>query len=156
MAVALTAVVKDQGDQDIVWETERNVKSAALQASKAGSITISLYSNSRVLRVQSCKPRLRRRGPRMRLLEAAAGAVALEALVKALHVRFSHPECVSHSDLTVMSAARQASFAETGHTMRLLEAAAAAVALTEPVLLVGEAGTGKTALMQHLAQKVTS
>lgn len=53
-----------------------------------------------------------------------------------------------------MRAALQATFAETGHTMRLLEAAAAAVALTEPLLLVGEAGTGKTALVQHLAQKV--
>ncbi len=38
--------------------------------------------------------------------------------------------------------------------MRLMEAAAAAVALVEPLLLVGEAGTGKTALLQHLARKV--
>lgn len=48
----------------------------------------------------------------------------------------------------------QAAFAETAHATRLLEAAAAAVALAEPLLLVGEAGTGKTALLQHLAGKV--
>lgn len=38
--------------------------------------------------------------------------------------------------------------------MRLLEAAAAAVAQSEPLLLVGETGTGKTALVQHLATQV--
>lgn len=45
-------------------------------------------------------------------------------------------------------------FAETGHAMRLLEAAAAAVAQSEPLLLAGETGTGKTALVQHLATQV--
>ena len=38
--------------------------------------------------------------------------------------------------------------------MRILERVAAAVQMTEPVLLVGETGTGKTALVQQLA-KVT-
>lgn len=45
-------------------------------------------------------------------------------------------------------------FAETGHAMRLLEGVAAAVARAEPVLLVGETGTGKTAIVQHLAEQV--
>lgn len=38
--------------------------------------------------------------------------------------------------------------------MRLLEGVAAAVARAEPVLLVGETGTGKTAIVQHLAEQV--
>ena len=37
-------------------------------------------------------------------------------------------------------------WAKTGHAMRILERVAAAVQMTEPVLLVGETGTGKTAL----------
>ena len=45
-------------------------------------------------------------------------------------------------------------FAETGHAMRLLQTLAAAVAQAEPALLVGETGTGKTALVQHLAARV--
>lgn len=45
-------------------------------------------------------------------------------------------------------------FAETGHALRLLEGVAAAVARAEPVLLVGETGTGKTAIVQHLAEQV--
>jgi midasin len=38
--------------------------------------------------------------------------------------------------------------------VRLLEGVAAAVARSEPVLLVGETGTGKTAIVQHLAEQV--
>ncbi|CAO3588237.1 unnamed protein product [Absidia cylindrospora] len=42
-------------------------------------------------------------------------------------------------------------FATTGHALRLLEKIAVSVHLTEPVLLVGETGTGKTTVVQHLA-----
>ena len=49
---------------------------------------------------------------------------------------------------------RGAKWSRTGHATRLLERAAAAVQLTEPVLLVGETGTGKTALIQELARLV--
>ena len=45
-------------------------------------------------------------------------------------------------------------WARTRHAMRLLERVAAAVAVTEPVLLVCETGTGKTALVQQLARVV--
>lgn len=38
--------------------------------------------------------------------------------------------------------------------MRLVEALAAAVSQNEAVLLVGETGTGKTSMVQHLADKV--
>lgn len=42
-------------------------------------------------------------------------------------------------------------FVATRHTLRLLERVGIATQLSEPVLLVGETGTGKTALVQHLA-----
>jgi len=42
-------------------------------------------------------------------------------------------------------------FATTNHAARLLEQLGAAIRLTEPVLLVGETGTGKTAVVQQLA-----
>lgn len=46
------------------------------------------------------------------------------------------------------------SFAETGHAMRLLEGVAVALHQQEPALLVGETGTGKTTLVQRLADQV--
>ncbi|GAO48771.1 midasin [Saitoella complicata NRRL Y-17804] len=42
-------------------------------------------------------------------------------------------------------------FATTGHALRLLEQLGVAVTLSEPVLLVGETGTGKTTIVQQLA-----
>ena len=54
------------------------------------------------------------------------------------------------------TASRAGSFAHTGHAARLLESVGVAVAAAEPLLLVGEAGTGKTALLQHLAAQVRS
>ena len=42
-------------------------------------------------------------------------------------------------------------FAPTGVCLRLLERIAVCVQLSEPVLLVGETGAGKTANIQHLA-----
>lgn len=52
------------------------------------------------------------------------------------------------------AAAKPRAFAHTGHAARLLESVATGVAAAEPLLLVGEAGTGKTALVQHLAEQV--
>ena len=48
------------------------------------------------------------------------------------------------------------SFARTGHAMRAMEAVATAAAQREPVLLVGETGTGKTTLVQQIAQQARS
>ena len=45
----------------------------------------------------------------------------------------------------------RSSWSNTGHAMRILERVASAVQCVEPVLLVGETGTGKTALVQRLA-----
>ncbi|KAG9286447.1 hypothetical protein G9A89_014613, partial [Geosiphon pyriformis] len=43
-------------------------------------------------------------------------------------------------------------FANTSHALRLLEKLAVCVHLAEPVLLVGETGTGKTTVVQRLAE----
>ena len=43
-------------------------------------------------------------------------------------------------------------FVATRQTLRLLEQVGSAVLSSEPVLLVGETGTGKTALIQHIAE----
>lgn len=48
---------------------------------------------------------------------------------------------------------RPVRFAPTGYTMRMMERVAAAVAGVEPVLLVGETGTGKTTLVQEISQQ---
>ncbi|VVT57060.1 uncharacterized protein SAPINGB_P005514 [Magnusiomyces paraingens] len=44
-----------------------------------------------------------------------------------------------------------ANFADTNHALRLLEKIGVAVAMKEPTLLVGETGTGKTTVVQHLS-----
>lgn len=44
-----------------------------------------------------------------------------------------------------------ANFADTNHALRLLEQIGIAVAMKEPTLLVGETGTGKTTVVQHLS-----
>ncbi|CAN3377160.1 hypothetical protein DIURU_003588 [Diutina rugosa] len=43
-------------------------------------------------------------------------------------------------------------FAATNHALRLMEQIAVAVQMVEPVLLVGETGTGKTTVVQQVAQ----
>ncbi|KAI7907509.1 P-loop containing nucleoside triphosphate hydrolase protein [Cokeromyces recurvatus] len=45
-------------------------------------------------------------------------------------------------------------FATTGHALRLMERIAVSIHLNEPVLLVGETGTGKTTVVQHLADMI--
>lgn len=49
-------------------------------------------------------------------------------------------------------ASRQANFARTKHLKRLMEQIAVAVQMVEPVLLVGETGTGKTTVVQEVAK----
>lgn len=50
---------------------------------------------------------------------------------------------------------RAAVYALTAHSLRLVERAAMCVKCKEPLLLVGETGTGKTALVQYLARLVS-
>lgn len=42
-------------------------------------------------------------------------------------------------------------FAHTTHSLRLIERLAVSIQISEPVLLVGETGTGKTTAIQYLA-----
>ncbi|CEI96453.1 Putative Midasin [Rhizopus microsporus] len=49
---------------------------------------------------------------------------------------------------------KQRPFATTGHALRLMEKIAVSIHLNEPVLLVGETGTGKTTVVQHLADMI--
>ncbi|CAG8555969.1 630_t:CDS:2, partial [Paraglomus occultum] len=46
---------------------------------------------------------------------------------------------------------KKKTFANTSHSLQLMERLAVCVHLCEPVLLVGETGTGKTTVVQHLA-----
>lgn len=46
------------------------------------------------------------------------------------------------------------SFARTNHSLRLMEQIGVAVQMTEPVLLVGETGTGKTTVVQQVAKQM--
>ena len=47
-------------------------------------------------------------------------------------------------------------FAHTAHVMRTMEAVAVAVSQQEATLLVGETGTGKSTLVQHIADHVSA
>nr|KAJ3422092.1 hypothetical protein HK105_001196 [Polyrhizophydium stewartii] len=53
-----------------------------------------------------------------------------------------------------LAKAARSPFAMTSPSQRLLERLAVSVSLLEPVLLVGETGTGKTTVVQHLAGQV--
>ncbi|KAH3685853.1 hypothetical protein WICPIJ_003141 [Wickerhamomyces pijperi] len=46
------------------------------------------------------------------------------------------------------------SFARTNHSLRLMEQIGVAIQMTEPVLLVGETGTGKTTVVQQVAKQL--
>ena len=51
----------------------------------------------------------------------------------------------------MLAQARKSRFARTGQAIRAMEAVAVSIAQQEPVLLVGETGTGKTTLVQEIA-----
>ena len=70
------------------------------------------------------------------------GRVSLQRQTSNGHRRFS-----SHS-------AGKTPFALTTHSLRVLESVGVAVNMAEPCLLVGETGTGKTAIVQQLAALV--
>jgi midasin len=50
-----------------------------------------------------------------------------------------------------LAASQRSKFALTGHSLRLMEQVVVASSMAEPALLVGETGTGKTTVVQHLA-----
>lgn len=60
---------------------------------------------------------------------------------------------LSKTKFSVMKkSANSTSFARTNHSLRLMEQIGVAVQMCEPVLLVGETGTGKTTVVQQVAK----
>ena len=57
----------------------------------------------------------------------------------------------SHGAKSIGSKINSSPFATTNHVLRILESVAVAVRQAEPCLLVGETGTGKTTIVQRLA-----
>jgi midasin len=55
---------------------------------------------------------------------------------------------------TRKSTGNNTSFARTNHSLRLMEQVGVSVQMTEPVLLVGETGTGKTTVVQQVAKQL--
>ncbi|GBG67612.1 hypothetical protein CBR_g742 [Chara braunii] len=81
---------------------------------------------------------------------------AVQAVANSLHVGRGHIQA-RDSKRRVKSAAQlvsSARFARTGHVMRLMEKIVRCIEHSEPVLLVGETGTGKTAVVQYLARQL--
>ncbi|KAF2736187.1 midasin [Polyplosphaeria fusca] len=66
--------------------------------------------------------------------------------------------CIGRAQLAKHKSSRKASsnspFSTNGYTLRLLEKIAVAVNRQEPLLLVGETGTGKTTCIQYLAEQL--
>lgn len=54
--------------------------------------------------------------------------------------------------ITQKKSSNELSFARTNHSLRLMEQIGVAIQMTEPVLLVGETGTGKTTVVQQVAK----
>lgn len=59
----------------------------------------------------------------------------------------------SHDILMGMSG-KSNKFAHTTHSSQSMQSIAVAVQMSEPLLLVGESGTGKTTIIQHVAEQV--
>ncbi|KAI0223469.1 AAA ATPase midasin [Massospora cicadina] len=73
-----------------------------------------------------------------------------DAVIRIGRVQLTRPSSALELQLVKPNCAQP--FAPTKHALRLMERIAACVQLTEPVLLVGETGTGKTTVVQHLAR----
>ncbi|CAM9190807.1 unnamed protein product [Chrysoparadoxa australica] len=73
--------------------------------------------------------------------------------VEDAYVKFGRVTCkrCPMSSLGQLGQRLQATYAETGQALRLMESIAACVEMKEPVLLVGETGCGKTSLVQRMA-----
>ncbi|KAK9809153.1 hypothetical protein WJX72_010301 [[Myrmecia] bisecta] len=110
-----------------------------------------------------------KREARVHLLAALAALWGLQFDHVQQHTDLQKPSLVAHAtDVAVgrallpisagvsthKQAAFNSSFARTGHAMRTMEAMAVALQQCEPVLVVGETGTGKTTMVQQIAQQV--
>ena len=70
------------------------------------------------------------------------------------HIRVGRATLTRSKSAIKGKSVNSTSFATTDHALRLIEQIAVAVEGTEPVLLVGETGTGKTTVVQQLAKMV--
>ncbi|KAI9307575.1 P-loop containing nucleoside triphosphate hydrolase protein [Cunninghamella echinulata] len=73
-----------------------------------------------------------------------------------IHVRIGRVNLTSivaqgRQKQSLMKREKKRPFATTNHALRLMERIGVSIHLNEPVLLVGETGTGKTTVVQHLA-----
>jgi midasin len=60
----------------------------------------------------------------------------------------------SAHELLVGGSSQAKQFALTTHACQTMQSIAVAVQMSEPLLLVGESGTGKTTIVQHVAEQV--
>ncbi|KAI9815509.1 MAG: hypothetical protein M1827_002643 [Pycnora praestabilis] len=79
--------------------------------------------------------------------------ISTEKVLQIGRARLAKSKLASTARLTSKRNHRQP-FATTGHTLRLLERIGVAVEMAEPVLLIGETGIGKTAVVQQLAESL--
>lgn len=68
------------------------------------------------------------------------------------HLEIGRAKLTKAVSVLQKKSANNTSFATTNHSLRLMEQISVAVQMTEPVLLVGETGTGKTTVVQHLCR----
>jgi ABC-type multidrug transport system fused ATPase/permease subunit len=60
----------------------------------------------------------------------------------------------SSHEMLMGSSGSSSKLAFTTHSTQTMQSVAVAVQMCEPLLLVGESGTGKTTIIQHIAQQV--
>ncbi|CAB4255465.1 similar to Saccharomyces cerevisiae YLR106C MDN1 Huge dynein-related AAA-type ATPase (midasin), forms extended pre-60S particle with the Rix1 complex (Rix1p-Ipi1p-Ipi3p) [Maudiozyma barnettii] len=70
------------------------------------------------------------------------------------HICIGRTQLEKSKSALMKKSVNSTSFAMTNHSLRLMEQIAVSVRMTEPVLLVGETGTGKTTVVQQLSKRL--
>lgn len=70
------------------------------------------------------------------------------------HIDIGRTSLEKSKNALLKKSVNSTSFALTNHSLRLMEQIAVSVKMTEPVLLVGETGTGKTTVVQQLSKRL--
>ncbi|ODV78832.1 midasin [Suhomyces tanzawaensis NRRL Y-17324] len=68
------------------------------------------------------------------------------------HIKVGRATLTKSLDKTYRGVSNQTSFAKTNHSLRLMEQVGVSIQMIEPILLVGETGTGKTTIVQQIAK----
>ena len=71
-----------------------------------------------------------------------------------IHISVGRTQLEKSRNALMKKSINTTSFALTNHSLRLMEQIAVSVRMTEPVLLVGETGTGKTTVVQELSKRL--